>query len=96
MKTPISKIPTAAERRSTKTRRNGPERRPRQTPTGGARFTGNGPYTDGSQFTAEETEFLMAIEKYKRERRRAHPKWSEVLEVLRSLGWRKVPEREDQ
>lgn len=43
----------------------------------------------GSEYTAEECEFLIAIDRYKRTRRRPYPSWSEVLQVLRSLGWRK-------
>lgn len=39
-----------------------------------------------------EVEFLKAIDRYKRERRRPHPTWIEVLDVLRALGWRQVAE----
>ena len=45
----------------------------------------------GCDYTADETEFLMAIDRYKRLRRRPHPTWREVLNVLRQLGWRKPP-----
>ena len=45
--------------------------------------------TDGSEYTPDEIEFLKAMEQYKREHRRPFPKWSEVLAVLRSLGYRK-------
>ncbi len=44
----------------------------------------------GANFTAEEIEFLLAIERYQRERRRRFPTWHEVLRVLKSLGYRKV------
>ena len=40
--------------------------------------------------TDEETAFMKAMERYKRENRRPFPTWSEVLEVLRALGYRKV------
>jgi len=33
---------------------------------------------------------MKAMERYKRENRRPFPTWSEVLEVLSSLGYRKV------
>ena len=33
---------------------------------------------------------MKAMDRYKRENRRPFPTWSEVLEVLRSLGYRKV------
>jgi hypothetical protein len=45
----------------------------------------------GSDYTDEEREFLTAIDRYKTTRRRPHPTWREVLDVLRQLGWRKVP-----
>lgn len=44
----------------------------------------------GSDYTDEEREFLVAMDRYKRSRRRPHPSWCEVLAVLRGLGWRKV------
>ena len=40
----------------------------------------------------EEIEFTEAIERYRQENRRPFPTWSEVLEVLRALGYRKVAE----
>lgn len=40
--------------------------------------------------TVDEAEFLAAIDKFKREKRRPFLTWSEVLEVLRGLGYRKV------
>lgn len=39
---------------------------------------------------AQASAFMNAMERYKRENRRPFPTWSEVLEVLRSLGYRKV------
>jgi hypothetical protein len=42
--------------------------------------------------TDEASAFKSAMERYKRENRRPFPTWSEVLEVLRSLGYRKVGE----
>ena len=38
----------------------------------------------------DATIFMKAMERYKRENRRPFPTWSEVLEVLRALGYRKV------
>lgn len=43
----------------------------------------------GAEYDADEIEFMMAMEKYKRERRRQFPTWSEVLEVVKILGYRK-------
>lgn len=41
-------------------------------------------------YTAEELEFLKAIDRYKRLHRRPHPNWAEVLRVARDLGYRKA------
>jgi len=35
---------------------------------------------------------MKAMDRYKRENRRPFPTWSEVLEVMRSLGYRRVAE----
>jgi hypothetical protein len=53
------------------------------------------PTTCERDYTDEETLFMKAMERYKRENRRPFPTWSEVLEVLRSLGYRKVAEETD-
>ena len=50
------------------------------------------PTTCERDYTDEETAFMKAMECYKRENRRPFPTWSEVLEVLASLGYRKVAE----
>ncbi|VTS02932.1 hypothetical protein [Tuwongella immobilis] len=52
------------------------------------------PTTCERDYTDEETEFMTAMERYKRENRRPFPTWSEVLEVIRSLGYRKVADSE--
>jgi hypothetical protein len=53
------------------------------------------PTTCERDYNDEETSFMKAMERYKRENRRPFPTWSEVLEVLRSLGYRKVEEETD-
>src|SRR5262245_34610753 len=50
------------------------------------------PTTCERDYSDEETEFMKAMDRYKRENRRPFPTWSEVLEVLRSLGYRRVAE----
>ena len=50
------------------------------------------PTTCERDYNDEETEFMKAMDRYKRENRRPFPTWSEVLEVLRSLGYRRVAE----
>jgi hypothetical protein len=44
----------------------------------------------GANYTDDEVEFFMAIERYQREAHRPFPTWHEVLRVLKSLGYRKV------
>ncbi len=48
------------------------------------------PTTCERDYKDEEIEFMMAIDDYKRRSGRQFPTWSEVLEVLRDLGYRKV------
>jgi hypothetical protein len=75
-------LPVAQERRSGKERRHQGERRRQIDPT-----------TCERDYTDEEIDFMKAMDHYKRDNRRPFPTWSEVLEVLRSLGYRKVAER---
>ena len=44
------------------------------------------------EMTDEQFEFLMAIDRYKKVNQRPFPTWTEVLEVIKALGYRKVAE----
>jgi hypothetical protein len=44
---------------------------------------------DDRDFTEDEREFLVAMDRYKRRHRRPYPTWREVLVVLHGLGYRK-------
>lgn len=44
------------------------------------------------QMTDEQFEFLIAIDEYKRSNSRPFPTWTEVLDVIKALGYRKVAE----
>ena len=46
------------------------------------------------EMTAEQFEFVMAIEMYKKVNKRLYPTWTEVLEVINQLGYRKVLPRD--
>jgi hypothetical protein len=72
-------IPVAVERRSGKDRRQHGERRRQVDPT-----------TCEKDYSDEEIVFMKAMDQYKRANRRPFPTWSEVLEVLRALGYRKI------
>jgi hypothetical protein len=74
-------IPVAVDRRSGKDRRQQGERRRQIDPT-----------TCERDYSDEEILFMKAMDQYKRDNRRPFPTWSEVLEVLRALGYRKVAE----
>jgi hypothetical protein len=74
-------VPVAVERRAGKDRRNQGERRRQVDPT-----------TCEKDYSDEEILFMRAMDQYKRSNRRPFPTWSEVLEVLRSLGYRKTEE----
>jgi hypothetical protein len=47
------------------------------------------PTTSESDHSAAEEEFMAAMQQYKQDSGRMFPTWSEVLEVLQSLGYRK-------
>ncbi|MDG1897605.1 MAG: hypothetical protein P8J37_22125 [Fuerstiella sp.] len=50
------------------------------------------PTTCERDYSGCEVEFMRAMDNYKRKSGRPFPTWSEVLEVLMSLGYRKVAE----
>jgi hypothetical protein len=72
-------IPVAVDRRAGTERRNLGERRRQVDPT-----------TCEKDYSDEEIIFMKAMDQYKRANRRPFPTWSEVLEVLRALGYRRV------
>ena len=51
------------------------------------------PTTCDRDYSIAELEFMGAMHDYKQRSGRMFPTWSEILEVLRSLGYRKVPSR---
>jgi hypothetical protein len=73
-------IPVAFERRTGSDRR-GVERRRQVDPT-----------TCELDYTGEEVEFMRTMDVYKRLSGRQFPTWTEVLEVLHSMGYRKIAE----
>ncbi|WP_437224255.1 hypothetical protein SH661x_003552 [Planctomicrobium sp. SH661] len=48
------------------------------------------PTTCERDYKPDEIEFMRAMDDYKRRSGRQFPTWSEVLEVIRDLGYRKV------
>lgn len=47
------------------------------------------PTTCEREYTDDEIEFMRAMDDYKRRAGRQFPTWSEVLEVLKSLGYKR-------
>ena len=76
-------IPVALERRTGKDRREERGERRRQID----------PTTCERDYNNDEIEFMKAMDQYKRDNRRPFPTWSEVLEVMRALGYRKVADQ---
>lgn len=83
----------------------GPERRvaSRRDDTGLERRRGAGIRRSDERRAAEEGEmntdqfeFVMAVEAYKKVNKKLYPTWTEILEVIRQLGYRKVQAREVQ
>lgn len=46
------------------------------------------------EMTGEQFEFVKAVEMYKKVNKRMYPTWTEILDVMRQLGYRKVQARE--
>ena len=82
----------------------GPERRKaddRRADTGLERRRGPGRRrnddrrsAEEGEMTPEQFEFVMAIQMYKKVNKRMFPTWTEVLEVVNQLGYRKVQARD--
>jgi hypothetical protein len=83
---------------------SGPERRvksDRREDTGLERRRGPGRRrnddrrsAEEGEMTPEQFEFVMAIQTYKKVNKRMFPTWTEVLEVVEQLGYRKVQARD--
>ena len=58
----------------------------------GRRLTDERKSAEQGQMSDEQFEFLLAIDEYKRKNTRPFPTWTEVLEVIKAMGYRKVAE----
>ena len=58
----------------------------------GRRLTDERKSAEEGHMSEEQFTFLMAIDEYKRKNARPFPTWTEVLEVVKALGYRKVAE----
>lgn len=89
----------AQEPRENEQRRRGPDRRKGDlgSPTGLERRRGPGrrlsdfiKAAEEGEMTQEQFLFLMAIETFKKANGKSYPSWTDVLEVIRLLGYRKT------
>lgn len=78
----VERRKSLADRRSGFDRRRGPGHR--RSPERRAAEEG--------EMNQEQFEFLMAMDQYKRANQRPFPTWTEVLEVIKAMGYRKVEE----
>src|SRR3954463_4259270 len=83
---------TGPERRSGEDRREETGLERRRGP--GRRRSDDRKSAEEGEMTAEQFEFCMAIEMYKKVNKRMYPTWTEVLEVVRQLGYRKIEHRD--
>ena len=88
---PDGKDRRGKDRRSVVDRRLGLDRR--RGP--GRRRSDSRRAAEEGEMTDEQFDFIMAIDKYKRVNDRPFPTWTEVLDVILALGYRKVAEPED-
>ena len=94
-KTKISEVPV--DRRAKNERRKESDRRKTSVPVAEEHRTGNrrkvqrrrqiDPTTCERDYTSEEIEFMQALDAYKRRSGRMFPTCSEILEVIRDMGY---------
>ena len=58
----------------------------------GRRLADDRKSAEEGRMSDEQFDFLMAIDEYKRQNSRPFPTWTEVLDVMKALGYRKVAE----
>jgi hypothetical protein len=89
----------AQETRQPAPERRGPDRRKADSgsPTGLERRRGPGrrlsdfiKAAEEGEMTQEQFLFLMAVETFKKANNKVYPSWTDVLEVIRLLGYRKT------
>jgi hypothetical protein len=83
---------TGSERRTGKERRVSTGLERRRGP--GRRLSDDRRSAEEGEMTPEQFEFIRAIETYKKVNKRLYPTWTEVLEVVQQLGYRKVCPRD--
>jgi hypothetical protein len=80
-----SKSPTFTPKKATK--KKAASSTTRTSSRSAKRRSPKAPPENAAEIEYERTEFLRAMDKYKRKTGKTFPSWTEVLEVLRSIGW---------
>jgi hypothetical protein len=85
------------DRRDNDRRARGPDRRMGLDRRRGAgiRRTEDRRSAEEGEMTPDQFEFLRAVNEYKQVNHRPFPTWTEVLDIITALGYRKVAERQD-
>ena len=83
----------AAERRTTSKLEDGERRLSLDRRRGpGRRRSDDRRAAEEGQMTDEQFEFIMAIDQYKKQNNKPFPSWTEILDILKTMGYRKVAE----
>ncbi|RPI59764.1 MAG: hypothetical protein EHM48_08365 [Planctomycetaceae bacterium] len=80
-----------SDRRAVMDRRSGLDRR--RGP--GRRRSEDRRSAEEGEMTAEQFEFVMAVNEYKEVNHRPFPTWTEILDIITALGYRKVEQKRD-
>ena len=83
---------TGPERRTGADRRDDTGLERRRGP--GRRRSDDRREAEEGEMNVEQFEFIMAIETYKKVNKRLYPTWTEILEIVRQLGYVKVKPRQ--
>jgi len=81
----------ADRRKSVLDRRSGLDRR--RGP--GRRRTDDRRAAEEGEMTDEQFAFILAVDEYKKVNNKPFPSWTEVLDIVKALGYRKVAEPTD-
>ena len=76
---------SVVERRIGLDRRRGP----------GRRRSDDRKSAEEGEMTPEQFEFILAVNEYKSVNKRPFPSWTEVLDIIKALGYRKVEKPQD-
>ena len=84
------------DRRTLDAEFTGPDRRNLDTKRGpGRRRSDSRRSAEEGEMTPEQFEFIQAVNEYKKVNNRPFPSWTEVLDIIKAMGYRKVADQSD-